>query len=43
MSNEELVEVFRSAVIAMLGTGAKGRSHYYEVREELMDRLGEVK
>lgn len=39
LSNEELLEVFKYAVEGLHGGGAFGRSHYYEVKEEMLNRM----
>lgn len=40
ISGAELIQAFENAVKYLPGTGARGRSHYYEVKEELENRLG---
>lgn len=39
MTNAELLDEFKRAVENLTGGGASGRSWYYEVKEELEDRL----
>lgn len=39
MTNAELLDEFKRAVENIPGSGASGRSWYYEVREELEVRL----
>ena len=41
LSNVELIEEFRQASLEFYTAGAKGRSRYFAVEEELLSRLGE--
>lgn len=41
MPNGELLDEFKRAVENLPGSGASGRSWYYEVKEELEDRLSD--
>lgn len=41
LSNKELVEEFKRVAMNLPGSGAWGRTLYYEVEEELLRRLGE--
>ena len=41
LSNKEMVDEFNRVAMTSPGSGAWGRTLYYEVEEELLRRLGE--
>lgn len=41
LTNEELLETFRSAVEELPGGGARARSWFYEVQNEVLSRMVE--